>query len=88
MLINSHDYYSADTEQFSPVFSDVPDMKLDATATHGSDTVSIRAEITNQAQHRDAYTPGRASRSPPAGTTTVCRRAAPTPSRCVATWAT
>ena len=54
-ISDSHDYYSADTEQFSPVFSDVPDMKLDATATRSGDTVSIRAEITNQAQHRDAY---------------------------------
>ncbi|HEX5679080.1 MAG TPA: serine protease [Alcanivorax sp.] len=54
-ISNSHDYYSTDSQQFSPVFSDVPDLKLEATATRSGSTVSVRAEISNQAQHRDAH---------------------------------
>ncbi len=54
-ISDSHDYYSAGSQQFSPVFSDVPDLKLEATATRSGGTVSVRAEIRNQAQHRDAY---------------------------------
>lgn len=50
-----HDYYSANSETFTAVFSNVPDLALSAVATRVGDAVRLQVRLSNRATHRDAH---------------------------------
>ena len=51
---DEHDYYTANEERYSLVFSDQPNLTLDATAVRSNGTVRVTATVRNLADHRDA----------------------------------
>lgn len=53
-ISDEHDYYTANEERLSVVFSDQPDLKLEATTVRAGGAVRVTATVTNQATHRDA----------------------------------
>ncbi len=54
-ISDSHDYYSADNETFQAVFSDLPDLAVQASVALAGDDVRLQARVSNRATHRDAH---------------------------------
>lgn len=53
-ISDSHDYYSVNSEQLSVVFSNQPDIAVQASATRVAGKVRVHATLTNKATHRVA----------------------------------